>query len=138
MATAYDNAEDRSSTDFVDLHIGELDGDVLSPGLYKWTKSVLISGTLTFSGGLNDVWILQVTDNVTMRNDLNIVLAGGAQAKNIFWQIGGTVSIGANSHFEGIILAMNGISMNSGASLNGRVFTRAGAIFNANTITEPQ
>ena len=138
LIIAYDNAEARTDPDFIDLHSGEIDGQTLSPGLYKWSESVLITGTLTFSGNENDVWILQVTDNVTMRNDLEITLNGGAQAKNIFWQVGGNVSIGANSHFEGILLLMNGITMNAGSSLNGRVLTRAGAIFNAVTVTESE
>jgi len=138
MATAYDNAEGRSAPDFVELYSGELGGETLSPGLYRWSHSVLISDNVTFSGDENDVWILQVEDNVTLSSNVNITLNAGAQAQNIFWQVGENVTIGSNSHFEGIVLSMSGITLNSGASINGRILTQTSAIFDGNTVSEPQ
>ncbi len=138
MITAYNSAEGLSDPDFVELHGGQIGGKTLTPGLYKWNNSVLITSAVTFSGSATDVWVLQINENVTMRDDVTINLSGGALASNIYWQVGGNASIGKNSHLEGIILLMNGITMDTGASLNGRVLTRAAAIFDANTVTEPQ
>lgn len=138
METAYSDAAGRTAPDFVELYTGEIGGKTLSPGLYKWSNTVQLTDDVTFSGDENDVWILQVAENVTVSSDVNIILTGGAQAKNIFWQVAGEVTIGTTSHFEGIILSMTGITLNTGASLNGRVLAQSAAIFDANTVVEPQ
>ncbi len=138
MMTAYDDAAGRSAPDFIELYTGEIGGKTLTTGLYKWSNSVLITEDVIFSGNENDVWILQVAENVTVNSDVNIILNGGAQAENIFWQVAGEVTIGTASHFEGIILSMTGITLNTGATLNGRILAQTAAIFDANTLTEPQ
>ena len=138
MTTAYENAAERTAPDFIELYNGEIGGKTLSPGLYKWSNSVSITDDVTFSGDETDVWILQIEDNVTMSSDVTITLSGGAQASNIFWQVGENVTIGADSHFEGIVLSMDDITLNTGASLNGRILTHSAAIFDANTVMEPQ
>lgn len=138
METAYDDAAGRTAPDFVELHTGEIGGKTLTPGLYKWSSTVLIADDVTFSGDENAIWILQISDNLTMSSEMNITLSGGAQAENIFWQVAGEVTIGTDSHFEGIILSKTGITLNTGASLNGRVLAQTAAIFDANNITEPQ
>lgn len=138
MMTAYNDAAGRTSPDFVELYTGEIGGKTLSPGLYNWSNTVLLTEDLTFSGNETDVWILQVAENVTMSSDVNIILTGGAQAKNIFWQVAGEVTIGTTSHFEGIVLSMTGITLNTGASLNGRILAQTAAIFDVNTVVEPQ
>lgn len=138
METAYDDAAGRTAPDFVELYTGEIGGKTLTSGLYKWSNTVSISDDVTFSGDENDVWILQIAENVTMSSDVSITLTGGAQAKNIFWQVAGEVTIGTTSHFEGIILSMTGITLNTGASLNGRILAQTAAIFDANTVVEPQ
>ncbi|MGM0746046.1 ice-binding family protein [Rhodohalobacter sp.] len=138
MATAYDDAAGRTSPDFVELYTGEIGGKTLSPGLYKWSNTVLITDDVTFSGDENAVWILQIAENVTMSSDVSITLTGGAQAQNIIWQVAGEATIGTTSHFEGIILSMTGITLNTGASLNGRILAQTAAIFDANTVVAPQ
>lgn len=138
MITAYDDAAGRTAPDFVELYTGEIGGKTLTPGLYKWSNTVLITDDVIFSGDENDVWILQVAENVTMSSALNITLIGGAQARNIFWQVAGEVTIGTTSHFAGIILSMTGITLNTDASLNGRILAQTAAIFDANTVVEPQ
>ena len=138
METAYDDAAGRTSPDFVELYTGEIGGETLSPGLYSWSNTVLINNDVTFDGDENDVWILQIAQNVTVSSDVNIILSGGAQAENIFWQVAGEVTMGTDSHFEGIILSMTGITMNTGATLNGRALAQTAAIFDANTVVEPE
>jgi hypothetical protein len=138
MATAYANAAGRTAPDFVELYTGEIGGKTLSPGLYKWSNTVLITDDVTFSGDENAVWILQIAENVTLSSDVSITLSGGAQAQNIFWQVAGEATVGTNSHFEGIILSLTGITLNTGASLNGRILAQTAAIFDANTVVEPQ
>ncbi len=69
-------------------------------------------------------------------NAVNIILSGGARARNIFWQVAGEVTIGTTSHFEGIILSMTGITLNTGATLNARVLAQTAAIFDSNTVNQ--
>ncbi len=138
METAYDDAAGRTSPDFVELYTGEIGGETLSPGLYKWSNTVLINDDVTFEGDENDVWILQIDQNLTMSSDVNIILSGGAQAQNIIWQVAGEATMDTGSHFEGIILSKTGITMNTSATLNGRILAQSAAIFDANTVVEPQ
>lgn len=138
MTTAYNDAAGRSTPDFVELYTGDIGGKTLTAGLYKWSNTVLISGDVTISGGADDVWIFQIAEDLTMSSAVNITLSGGAQAKNIFWQVAGEVTIGTTSHFEGIILSMTGITLNTGASLNGRTLAQTAAIFDGNTVVQPQ
>ena len=63
--------------------------------------------------------------------------AGGAQAKNIFWQVAGTVTLGANAHFEGIILCKTGITLQTNATMNGRAFAQSLIAIDNNAITAP-
>jgi hypothetical protein len=119
MITAYNDAAGRPTPDFLELATGNLGGKTLTPGLYKWTTTVTMPSSLTISGGANDVWIFQISGNLTMSSAVNITLIGGAQAKNIFWQVAGAATIGTTAHFEGNILSMTGITFQTGASING-------------------
>jgi hypothetical protein len=67
----------------------------------------------------------------------NVILAGGAQAKNIFWQVSGAVTVGANSHFEGIILGQTGTTFGNLASINGRLLAQTAVVLDANTVVVP-
>jgi hypothetical protein len=73
-----------------------------------------------------------------MSSAKNIILSGGALAKNIFWQVAGTVTIGTTAHFEGIILSMTGITFQTGASMNGRALAQTAVVLNQNAVTKPQ
>ena len=66
-----------------------------------------------------------------------MTLSGGAQAKNIFWQVAGEVTMGTTSHFEGIILSKTGITLRTGASLNGRALAQTAVILDGNVVTKP-
>jgi len=66
-----------------------------------------------------------------------VTLAGGALAKNIFWQVAGAVTIGTNAHFEGVVLAKTMIAANTGASVNGRLLAQTAVTLQMNAVTEP-
>lgn len=137
MGTAYTDAVGRPTPDYLDLGVGEIGGQTLSPGLYKWTTGVTISSDVTLSGGANDVWIFQIPGNLTMSAARNVILSGGAKARNIFWQVAGTVNIGTTAHFEGIILSQTSITLKTGASMNGRALAQSAVIMDTSTVTKP-
>ena len=138
MITAYNDAAGRPSPDFSELGTGNIGGKTLTPGLYKWTNTVSLPSDVTISGGANDVWIFQIAGDLTMSSAVNITLSGGAQAKNIFWQVAGQATLGTTSHFEGIILSMTGITFQTGASINGRALAQSAVVLDGNAVTKPQ
>jgi hypothetical protein len=137
MITAYNDAAGRPTPDFLELGTGNIGGKTLTPGLYKWTTTVTMPSDVTISGGSNDVWIFQISGDLTMSAAVNITLVGGAQAKNVFWQVAGEATIGTTAHFEGIIMSMTGITFQTGASLKGRALAQTAVILDSNAITKP-
>jgi hypothetical protein len=140
METAYNDAAGRTTPDFTELGAGDISGMDLVPGLYKWGTGVLIDlNGVTLTGGADDVWIFQIADDLTVQNGAIVTLAGGAQAKNVFWQVGGGtgVSLGTTVQFQGIILATKAITMNTSATLTGRALAQTNVTLDGNTITEP-
>lgn len=139
MMIAYNDAAGRKIPDHTEFGAGEIGGQTLAPGLYKWSSSVLVSTDVTLNGGANDVWIFQIAGDLTMANGKSMLLTGGALPKNIFWQVaGGTgVAIGTTAHFEGVILAAKGITVKTGATGNGRLLAQTAVTLDANAITQP-
>jgi hypothetical protein len=137
MQTAFTDAAGRPTPDFTELGAGQIGGLTLVPGLYKWGTDVLITTDVTLSGGPNDVWIFQISGKITQANGTKLILIGGAQAKNIFWQAFGVVSLGTTAHSEGIIMAKTAITLGTGASVNGRLLAQTAVTLNANTVTVP-
>jgi hypothetical protein len=137
MQTAYTDAAGRSNPDFLNLGAGDIGGKTLKPGLYKWTSALIIPSDITISGGPGAVWIFQVAGTLTMSSGVRITLAGGAQAKHIFWQTSGKVILGTTSHFEGTILCKTGINLRTGASINGRMLAQTAVTLQQNTVTHP-
>jgi hypothetical protein len=137
MITAYNDAAGRPSPDFLELGTGNIGGKTLTKGLYKWTTSVTMPSDVTISGGANDVWIFQVAGNLTMSSAVKITLIGGAQAKNIFWQVAGQATLGTTTHFEGIILSMTGVTFQTGASIKGRALAQTAVVLDSNAVTKP-
>jgi len=115
---------------------GTLAGETLTAGTYTWGGDVTITTDLTLNGGVNDVWIFQIGNKLDL-NSNHIILTGGAQAKNIFWQVAGAVTLGTNSHFEGIILAKTNIAVLTGASANARLLAQTAVTLQSNAITQP-
>jgi hypothetical protein len=138
METAYTNAAGRTLPDHTELYTGDLTGQTLTPGLYKWGTGVLVSaGGVTISGTSSDVWIFQVAQNLTIANGAIVTLSGGAQASNIFWQVAGQVTLGTTAAMKGIILCQTQIAMSTGATLNGRALAQSAVTLDANAVTIP-
>jgi hypothetical protein len=139
MQTAYTDAAGRALPDYTELGSGNIGGMTLVPGLYKWGTDLTIPTDVTFSGGPNEVWILQIAGNLTVAGAKNVILSGGAQARNIFWQVAGGVGValGTTAHFEGIILSQAAITLQTGASVNGRLLAQTAVTLDANTVTQP-
>ena len=137
MEIAYNDAAGRTNPDFVNLGAGEIGGLTLLPGLYKWSTDVTISKDVTLSGGPDDVFIFQISGDINQASARNVTLAGGVQAKNVYWQTAGAVSVGTTAHFEGTILSKTMIAMKTGASINGRLLAQTAVTLQKNTVTEP-
>jgi hypothetical protein len=140
ITTAYNDAAGRTSTDIV-LLAGNIGGLTLTPGLYKSSGSLEISsGDLTFdaNGNADEVFIIQIATTLNTTSGRKVILSGGALASNIFWQVGTSATLGTNSVFKGTIMADQSISMNTGATIEGRLFARIAAVtLNSNTIVKP-
>jgi hypothetical protein len=137
MGFAYDDAAGRVAPDFTELGAGEIGGLTLEPGLYKWGTDVLITTDVTLSGGPNDVWIFQVAGKLNQGNATRVTLAGGARAKNVFWQVAGAVTVGTTAHLEGVVLAKTLIAVNTGATVTGRLFAQTAVTLQMNAVTQP-
>jgi hypothetical protein len=136
MMTAYTDAAGRAP-DVTELGAGNIGGMTLIPGTYKWGTGVLIPTDVTLLGGPNDVWIFEIAQGLVMSSGTSIVLSGGAQAKNIFWQVFGIVDLGTTSHLEGIALVQTAITLNTGASVNGRLLAQTAVTLDANAVVQP-
>jgi len=140
METAYTDAAGRTLPDYTELYAGDVSGKILTPGLYKWGTGLLISGAgVTISGSATDVWIFQIEGDLTVSNGATVTLAGGAVAKNIFWQVAGGVgaTLGTTADFKGVILAQKAVSVNTGAKVNGRILSQTAVTLDANAVTQP-
>lgn len=138
MEIAFTDAAGRTNPTATELGAGNISGLTIVPGLYKWGTGVLITGAgVTLSGGPNDVWIFQIAQDLTVGSGAIITLAGGAQAKNVFWQVSGQTALGTTVQFKGNILSQTLISLNTGATLQGRTLAQTAVTLNANTITAP-
>ena len=137
MQTAYTDAAGRKSPNFVNLGAGNIGGKTLTAGLYKFTTAVVIPTNITISGSSTDVWIFQISGTLKMSSAVRITLAGGALAKNIFWQTSGAVTLGTTSHFEGNILSQTGINLQTGASINGRMLAQTAVTLQMNAVNKP-
>lgn len=135
LTKAYNDAAGRTpvpSGDQLNPGAGNIGGFNLIPGLYKFTGTASITGAdLTLTGGPDDVWIFQIGADLQVGSGIKVILAGGAQAKNIFWQVTTSVSIGTFAVFKGTILADQAIVMNTSSTMDGRALAfSAGVTFN--------
>jgi hypothetical protein len=116
-----------------------LGGRTLRAGVYKAASSMALTGALTLdaAGNPDAVFVFQLSA-LTTASASSVVLLGGAQACNVYWQIASSATLGTTSTFRGNILALTSISLTTGATVEGRVLARNGAVtLDTNTITRP-
>src|SRR5204863_290930 len=139
LTTAYNDAAGHTVTPItVGANIG---GQTLTPGLYKSTSSLEISSgdlTLDAQGDTNAVFIFQMGSTLTTTVGRQVILSGGAQAANVFWQVGSSASLGTSSVFKGNIMALASITVTTGATVEGRLLARTAAVtLDSNDISLP-
>jgi hypothetical protein len=137
MQAAYTDAAGRTAPDTLNTGAGSIGGTGFAPGLHKWTTAVNIASNITLTGGANDVFIFQITGDLTLATSQSVILAGGAQAKNIFWQVAGQVTLGTGTVFNGNILCQTSITLQTGATVNGRLLAQTGVPLDAATVVKP-
>ena len=139
LTTAYNDAAGRTLCPVAVA--GNLGGQTLRPGLYRSTSSLAISsGDLTLdAGGDGDaVFIFQMASTLTATSGRQVILSGSARASNIFWQVGSAATLGSTTVFAGTILADQAITLQTGATLNGRALARTAAVsMDTNTVVKP-
>jgi hypothetical protein len=134
--TAYTDAGGRAP-DYVELGAGNIGGLTLGPATYKWSTAVLVPTNVTLSGGPNDVWIFQIAQGLIVDSGVQVILTGGAQAKNVFWQTFAASDFGTTSAFKGIVISQTSIAMRTGATIEGRLLAGTAVTLQQNTVTRP-
>ncbi|MEP6573618.1 MAG: ice-binding family protein [Gemmatimonadota bacterium] len=115
----------------------DLGGKTLSPGVYCFTSAAQLTGTLTLAGPSGGLWVFQISSALTTGTSAHVVMSGGGLAKNVFWQVGSSATIGQTTTFQGNIVAGVSVTLVQGASLNGRALSKAGVTMDTNIITLP-
>ncbi len=137
LTAAYVDAASRTPFSTVSSDLG---GSTLVPGVYQSSSGLSLTGTLTLNGGgdPNAVFIFQAGSTLIAATGSQVVLENGAQACNVFWQVGSSATLGTTSQFSGSIMALTSITLNTGASVTGRVLARNGAVtLDGNNIAVP-
>jgi hypothetical protein len=121
------------------LASADLSGLTFTPGVYAASSSLLFSAgevTLDAQGDPNAVFIFKVGSSLTTGSATKVLLVNGAQPCNVFWEIGASATLGTNSTFAGTVMALTTITAQTGATLDGRLLARNGAVnLDTNTIT---
>ncbi len=140
LGTAYTDAAGRSPTSTTDYSTTGLGGKSLVAGVYNATSSMQLTGTLTLNGNgdPNSVFVFQAGSSLITASDSKVMLIGGAQACNVFWQVGSSATLGSTSSFVGSVLASTSITLTSKVTVTGRVLAKHAAVtLIDDTITRP-
>jgi hypothetical protein len=136
LTTAYNEAASRPANGTAGT---DLAGQAFSPGVYDASSSLLLSSgsvTLNAEGDPNAVFIFKVGSTLITGSNTTVALIGGAQACNVFWQVGSSATLGTGTHFAGTIMAADSITANTGATIHGRLLAQTAAVtLEDNTIT---
>jgi hypothetical protein len=137
LVTGYNDAA--GQTPFVDKTGQDLGGQTLTPGIYRFSSSAQLTGTLTLNGqgSSNAVFIFQIGSTLTTASASKVVLINGASPCSVWWQIGSSATLGTGTQFQGSLLALTSITLTTGANiLPGRALARNGAVtLDTNRIT---
>jgi hypothetical protein len=146
MVAAYDAAAGRVNGDPLRTQVGAVifgasgfggSGTPFTPGVYTFGAAASYPSDITFDGGADDIFIIQIVGALAPGANTNVILRNGAQAKNIYWQVFGAVSIGTGAKMEGVLLTKGAVTFGAGASLNGCVLSQTTVTLATATITAP-
>jgi hypothetical protein len=122
----------------------DLGGLTLTPGIYFFASSAQLTGTLTLDaqGKDNAFWVFQIGNTLTTGSDSKVTMIPGpnnGSDDGLFWQVGSSATLGTRTAFEGNILALASITLNTTATIdNGRALAQTGAVtMDTNTISIP-
>lgn len=136
LTTAYNEAASRPSNGSAGTDLAD---QVFLPGVRTASSSLLLSSgsvTLDAQGDPNAVFIFQIGSTLITGSNTSVVLINGAQACNVFWQVGSSATLGTGTSFVGTIMASATITANTAATIHGRLLAQTGAVnLEANTIT---
>jgi len=137
LTTAYNQAEGQTPPIAQD---DELGGETLVGGIYKHPSAMGLTGELTLDGAddPNSIWVFQAGSTLKTGPGASVVLINDADPCNVFWQVGSSATIGTTTHFVGTIMAEASITMQTGATIEGRALARSGAVtLDTNVFTSP-
>jgi len=140
LSAAFSIASGRTPTTLYGT-VFDLGERTLIAGVYNVTESFGITGTLTLDvhGDSNAVWIFQAGSTLTAESGSKVILLNGAQAGNVIWQVGSSATLKTDAYFTGSILALTSITLNTGATVDGRVLAQNGSVtFDNNALTVPE
>ncbi|MHB8079261.1 MAG: ice-binding family protein [Candidatus Krumholzibacteriia bacterium] len=138
LTTAYNDLAGRACG--TNLTSEDLGGMTLAPGVYCFNSSAALTGTLTLDGqgDANAVFVIQIASTLTTASGAAVDLIGSAQAQNVFWQVGSSATLGTGTAFAGNIVALQSVTLATGASLSGRALARNGAVtLDTNAVNVP-
>jgi len=136
VTSAYDFLAAKTCT--TSLTGQDLGGRTLTRGVYCFTSSAQLTGTLTLTGNASSVFIFKIASALNTASASSVVMTGGSLARNVYWQVGSSATLGSGTAFKGNILALTSISFGTGASLSGRALARNGAVtMEGNSISTP-
>jgi uncharacterized repeat protein (TIGR01451 family) len=121
----------------LDLTGKDLGGQTLVKGVYSFSSSAGLTGTLTLDAGgsANAVWVFKIGSTLTTASGSSVVLINGANPCNIFWQVGSSATLGSATNFVGNIFALTSITLITGATVQGRLLARNGSVtLDTNTV----
>jgi hypothetical protein len=129
LTIAYDTAAGQASDGAIP-NGGELGGLTLVQGVYTAASSAGLTGTVTLDGQGDPaaVWVFQIGSTLITATGSAVDLINGAQACNVFWQVGSSATLGTNTTFVGTIMALTSISLVTGTTVEGRALARNGSV----------
>ncbi len=135
LTTAYNDAAARTPVTTV---TGDtLGGLNLTPGVYGG-GALSLTGSLTLTGDATAVWIFKAASTLDAAAGSQVNLSGSAKAANVYWVVGSSATLGADSIFKGNIMASASITLYASAALEGRALAQTGAVtLDTNTIIKP-
>ncbi len=138
VTTAYNALAGAPCTQSFNGTAVEVGGQTLTPGVYCYSSSAQLTGTLTLNaeGDGNAVFIFKTVSTITSASNSSVVMINGGSPCNVFWQIGSSATLGTSTAFVGNILALTSISLTNRATLSGRALARNGAVtMDTNTVS---